>query len=324
MPSEAARAFGWVRDAPDLRDFFIDLHEGGEIPVDALHMEVQPDERTRLLGLMNKISFPYPPPHESFRNAQWCSPVQDQGSLGSCTAQAGVGVLEYYERRACGKHIDASNRFLYKVTRKLLGWTGDTGAYCRTTMGALSCFGVPPEKYFPYTTRQHPGPANEPTFDDEPPAFLYAFAQNFQGLIYHRLDMPGAKLSLLTRIKMMVAVGWTPMFGFSVYESYGQATDTGEIPYPTTKERRVGGHAIIAVGYDDDKEIKNELPDGPETKGAFLIKNSWGTDWGCKPPEYGVERGYGWLPYKYVEDGLAVDWWTLTKAEWLDMGVFGV
>jgi C1A family cysteine protease len=78
----------------------------------------------------------------------WCSPIENQGSLGSCTANAGVGVVEYFERRAFGKHINASRLFLYKVTRNLLHLTGDTGAYLRSTMGALALFGVLPEEYW--------------------------------------------------------------------------------------------------------------------------------------------------------------------------------
>lgn len=63
---------------------------------------------------------------------------------------AGVGVFEYFERRAFGEHIDASRLFLYKVTRNLMQESGDTGAYIRTTMGAITLFGVPPERYWPY------------------------------------------------------------------------------------------------------------------------------------------------------------------------------
>lgn len=79
---------------------------------------------------------------------EWCSPVEDQRMLGSCTAHAGVGIIEYYERKAFGKHIDASRLFLYKVTRNLMKMKGDTGAYLRTTMGAMVLFGVPPEDYW--------------------------------------------------------------------------------------------------------------------------------------------------------------------------------
>ena len=80
----------------------------------------------------------------------WCSPIENQLTLGSCTAHAGVGLVEYFERRAFGKHIDASRLFLYKVTRNLLQWTGDTGAFLRTTMYAMTLFGTPPEEYYKY------------------------------------------------------------------------------------------------------------------------------------------------------------------------------
>lgn len=105
-----------------------------------------------------------------------------QLSLGSCTANAGVALVEYYERRAFGKHIDASRLFLYKSTRNLLKWTGDTGAFLRSTMEAMVLFGVPPEDYWKYVVAD---------FDKEPSAFCYAFAQNYQALNYYRLDPPG-------------------------------------------------------------------------------------------------------------------------------------
>jgi C1A family cysteine protease len=234
--------------------------------------------------------------------------MEDQQTIGSCTAHAGVGLVEYFERRAFGKHIDASRLFLYKVTRNLLKWTGDTGAFLRTTMYALTLFGVPPEEYYLYNT---------PDYDKEPPAFCYAFAQSFQAISYYRLDPPGtAKDALLARIKTDLSKGLPSMFGFTVYSSISQAnTNGGKIPYPTRGERVEGGHAIDAVGYDDNLKIKNTNPGGIETTGALLIRNSWGTGWGS--------AGYGWLPYKYVLDGLATDWWSLIKSEWVDTGQFG-
>jgi C1A family cysteine protease len=104
---------------------------------------------------------------------QYCSPIENQGSLGSCTANAGVGLLEYFERKSFGKRIDASRLFLYKVTRDLMQVTGDTGAYIRNTLGAIVLFGVPPEKYWPYDITK---------FDIEPSAFLYNLAEAFKGL----------------------------------------------------------------------------------------------------------------------------------------------
>jgi C1A family cysteine protease len=280
---------GWLPDYPDFRDYTVDhpaikamLHKAG-------------------LKSSGKVSLP-----TVVDLRPWCSPIENQGALGSCTANAGVGIVEYFERRAYGKHIDASRLFLYKTTRNMLHWTGDTGAFLRSTMGALVLFGVPPEEYWRYVVAD---------FDKEPPAFCYAFAQNYQALRYYRLDPPTTPGDVvLARVKTNLSAGLPSMFGFTVYNSYTQANTTGKIPYPTAGERIVGGHAIVAVGYDDNMKIKNTNAGAVETTGALLIRNSWGGGWGA--------AGYGWLPYEYVLKRLATDWWSLLSNEWIDTGNF--
>lgn len=285
--NQKRRRFGWRRDLPDLRDYTVN------------HEAVRPLLKKAGVLKAGRTTLP-----KKADLRKWCSPVEDQGDLGSCTAQAGTGVVEYFQRKAYGRHIDASRSFLYKVTRNLMHETGDSGAYLRTTMGALTLFGVPPEEYWPYDVDG---------FDEEPPAFCYAFAQNYQSVKYLRLDPPGTDgKGLLAQIKGNLAAGMPAMFGFTCYSSI-EGADDGKIPFPTPKEAVVGGHAIVAVGYDDDLKIKNPNAD-QATVGALLIRNSWGPGWG--------EDGYGWLPYEYVLQGLAVDWWTLISHEWVDTGEF--
>jgi C1A family cysteine protease len=302
--SETIQKFGmgWLPDYPDFRDYTVE-HNKVASSLKALGQKDSVKAMLSKVGVAKRTKTSLP---DSVDLKEWCSPIEDQGELGSCTAQAGVALVEYFEKRAFGKHIDASRLFLYKATRNTLHWTGDTGAFLRSTMGAMTLFGVPPEEYWPYEV------AN---FDKEPSAFCYAFAQNYQTISYYRLDPPDtSKDTLLKQIKTNLAGGLPSMFGFTVYSSISQATTTGKIPYPTPGENVLGGHAVVAVGYDEAMKIKNTNPGGIETTGAVLIRNSWGTNWGSK--------GYGWLPYEYVLKGLAVDWWSLLKNEWVDTEEF--
>lgn len=294
------KGLGWLRDYPDFRD-----HTVEEEDVSARRRQAAPEEAARpVKAMLQELGASEAPKSSpgSVDLREWCSPIEDQSTIGSCTAQAGVGLVEYFERRAFGKHLDASRLFLYKVTRNLMQRSGDTGAFLRTTMGAMALFGVPPEEYYPYVTEN---------FDEEPPAFCYSFAQSFQAIDYYRLDPPGSSPEeILERIKTNLAAGLPSMFGFTVFDSISRAQGDGEIPYPSRGERAVGGHAVVAVGYDDAHKI------GEAAKGAFLIRNSWGRQWG--------EEGYGWLPYAYVLERLAVDWWSVLKNEWIETGQFRV
>lgn len=285
---------GWLPPMPDMRDY---TEENKEIL-----------QAAKKLGIGSSGSAIKAIP-ASIDLRAWCSPIENQGSLGSCTAHAAVGVVEYFEKRAFGKHIDGSRLFVYKATRNLMGVTGDTGAWLRNTMGALALTGIAPEKYWPYDVAK---------FDNDPSSFVYAVADNYEAVKYFCHDPLGqniARSTVLSRVKTYLAAGIPSMFGFYGFNSFNNSDVKGGIPFPCPGEQAKWGHAIVAIGYDDNKKIKNTLCN-KETKGALLIRNSWGTGWG--------DNGYGWLPYEYVLKGFALDFWSLLDMEWIDTKQFGL
>lgn len=290
---------GWLHPAPDLRDYT------------GNHEKIKPIRQKLKLRSGNK-KLP-----ETVDLREWCSPVENQQNIGSCTAQAATGIIEYFEKRAFGKYIEASRLFLYKTTRNLMKQKGDTGAWIRNVMGALVLCGVPDEKYWPYKVED---------FDKEPGSFIYSIADEYSTLKYFCHDpLSSAKASeskagknrqdVLDSVKKYLEAGIPSMFGFWGFSSFNDSDFSGNIPYPGSDEQAEFGHAIAAVGYDDNRKINNTKYN-VETKGALLIRNSWGEEWG--------EKGYGWLPYRYVTEGLATDFWSVLDMRWVETGQFGI
>jgi C1A family cysteine protease len=282
---------GWLPPFPDLRDYTIETKEIKDF--------------SKKLGFKDTIDSLTAPPSVDLR--AFCSPIENQLNLGSCSAHAGVGIVEYFEQRAFGRYMDGSRLFVYKTTRDLMGVVGDTGAWLRNVMGSLVLCGIPNEQYWPYVI------AN---FDDEPTSFVYSIADNYEAVRYFCHDPFSAnrlRTAVLQSVKVYLAAGIPSMFGFFGFPSFGNSDAPGNIPYPCPNERAAWGHAIVAVGYDDAKVIKNTLCN-KKTKGALLIRNSWGPGWGI--------QGYGWLPYDYVLNELALDFWSLLSMKWVDSGQF--
>ncbi len=211
-----------------------------------------------------------------------CSPVEDQGQLGSCTANALVGNLEFLEKQAGKPVADLSRLFIYYNERAMEGSINeDAGAMIRDGVKSLVKQGVCSEKKWPYNIGQ---------FAVKPSAACYKEALKHQVLSYYRI-------LTLQQMKQCLAEGYPFVFGFSVYESFESpaVAKTGKVNLPKPKEQQLGGHAIMAVGYDDRTQ-------------RLLIRNSWGTDWGL--------QGYFTMPYAYAaNDNLADDFWTLRAME---------
>jgi C1A family cysteine protease len=233
------------------------------------------------------------------RKADWSdyfNAVDDSLGLATCVSSACVGLAEYFERRSSGATIGGSRLFLHQSARRLAGHPESIGASSRATLKALARFGLPPERCWPYEAAR---------LLVEPEPFLYSFARKFESLLYVRLDPFGSSgRQVLHGVRSHLASGFPSVFGFSAFESL---TSDADVAFPSRFNAVLGGSTGIAVGYDDSRRIRS-------TKGALRVRTNWGRQWG--------EAGYGWLPYAYVEEGLAVDFWTMLRPDWLASGEF--
>lgn len=208
-----------------------------------------------------------------------CSQVVDQGELGSCTANAiASGLREYWEIGA-GKLTLLSRLWLYWEERTIEGTVNeDAGALIRDGMKVLQQMGCAPETDWPYDIRK---------FTQTPPEKASMDASEFKISEYHRVTN-------LTTLKTALAEGYPVVIGIKVYQSFesDQVAKSGIVPLPKRWEQFLGGHAVLAVGYDDAK-FKGQ--------GFVICRNSWGENWG--------EKGYFYLPYGYF-NSYVTDMWT--------------
>lgn len=277
VPKFIPRGLGWRRDLPDARDYAPD------------HEQV-----AALLSALRRAA-PRPPPAavdlRGDNGGEYFTPVDDQGAVDSSPAFAVLGLIEYFERRSMGRTVDASRLFLYQTAREPARGKRDGGVGLRATLKALVRFGVPPEARWPY----EPGRADAWPRD----ASLFGYARDYASIRYLRLDRrncDGART--LSAVKSFLVAGFPVAFGFSVPGSLSLSAD---IPYRPGFDSVRGGQAVMAIGYDDNRLSS--------PRGALLVRSSWGEEWG--------EAGYGWLPYAYVEQQLAADFWTVLKDDWL-------
>lgn len=210
--------------------------------------------------------------------SSFCSEIEDQKSLGSCTANALVGAMEFLEKSA--SFCNLSRLFVYYYERLLEGTVNyDAGASLRDGIKVLAKQGVCPESDWPYLIK---------SFRKAPTKKCIVEALSRKIVQYNRL-------STVDDMRHCLVCGYPFVFGFAVYESFESTlvAKTGIVKLPVAGEKSLGGHAVMAVGYDDSAQ-------------RFKVRNSWGKGWG--------KHGYFTIPYEYLADrNLSDDFWQIVR-----------
>lgn len=250
------RFFGWTPSAPDRRDTY---YRAPEHIVTALPPKVD----------LSKPPLPYP-----------FEPPFNQGRLGSCGPNTVASDLIHDMINEPGVALAIPSRlFIYYATRSLMGTIqSDSGVNNRDMLRALATYGWATEQEWPYDVNR---------FTTRPPEEVIAAAKARRIGRYERVPQD------LTSMQAALASGEPFVFGFTVYESFVSQTveKSGDVPMPRATERRIGGHDVLIVGYDDATQ-------------RFRFKNSYGPEWG--------DKGYGTVPYAYaLSPSLAADFWLI-------------
>lgn len=235
-----------------------------------------PDQRDRLYSARVQPGVTLP---SSVDLRPHCSAIEDQGALGSCTGNGIVGALEVLASQA-GKPVDLSRLFVYYEERVIEGTVRqDCGAMIRTGIKVIAKIGAPLERYWPYDIKAFMRKPGKRAYNDAPKRRVND---------YERVgNLHGLKVALASNLPVV--------FGFSVYDSFqaNSVEKTGVVPMPEAHERMLGGHCVLAVGYDDATQ-------------CVRIRNSYGATWG--------EGGYGWMPYAYFDNkNLSADFWLIRR-----------
>ncbi|MEO1028560.1 MAG: C1 family peptidase [Pseudomonadota bacterium] len=195
-----------------------------------------------------------------------CSPVEDQGQIGSSVANAIVSAMEYHQIRDGSPMRDLSRLFVYYNARKLGDRLGQSGTSIGHAMASIMGWGVCTSAMWPYQSE---------LVDQRPSEDCYQAADNMKGIKVAQVSWDdGCKQALANRMPVV--------FGMRVSrEDFARAGATGEMRAPENGvwNPAMGGHAMLMVGYDDDKN-------------AWLARNSWGPGWG--------HGGYVWIEYDFL------------------------
>ncbi|GEM_PF-1697174 len=267
---------------------------GGAVPDSGYKLR-----REDIKAVKTKSAFSLPPVYDP-RITGMTTPVKDQGTRGLCWSFAACANLETAAKYEFNKEFDFSENFYnylfasdalgpdtvnpYMPTGRKLEDEGVT-RYVQTQYSGIIGRGPILENQFPYSIT---GYLPDLTLLEQEPAYYIYNYDSKKGYDY-RLDISEAQ-GRIAEIKNMVYQDHSATIDI-IYNSKYCNHSTGALYYPKQAGETLGDHRVCIVGWDDNYSRENFLEScRPDSNGAFIVKNSWGTKYG--------DRGYYYLSYQ--------------------------
>ena len=253
-----------------------------------------PDPRDRrfLIAHPEAVATPLPPSVDLRNRLPACF---DQGNLGSCTANAGAGLMSFlFPAKPAFSRLQ-----IYYDTRDLEGdIADDSGGETRDVMKALQQDGAAPESEWPYDVAKFADPLSAQVVADATQSKLGQYS----------------RLSTENEFLLCLASEFPYLLGFECpdYIDSDAIAAHGVFWLPgTVNPTFVGGHDVLIVGYDlHFKSNPDFLASGVDPTlvqdEALMVRNSWGTSWGI--PD---KPGHFWMPMSWASNtSTGGDSWT--------------
>ncbi len=208
--------------------------------------------------------------------------IWNQGPEGACTAFGNMAAFYRAYFITFGSFPDLlSMQGLYNDERIKDGtFPRDDGSYISTGAFVLENTGVGRNKTFPYSLSNMVKKA---------PASYYPEAKNYMAIQSYPIDS-GTSAARHTGILTALSNDLFVVFGAPVYDSIEHATKSNPfIEMPVG--RSIGGHCMCIVGHDN--KLVHKYANGKTEAGFYLVRNSWGKDYG--------DGGHIWIPMRYLD-----------------------
>ncbi len=224
--------------------------------------------------------------------SSFCPEVRHQGDIASCVGWS-AGYAAMTIERAIKNQWTDKNTISERANSALFIYNQIIEDNCNMGLTMPQALGLLQEK----------GNCLARDFDTDPndcpkevPDYLFEKAAAYRIEDYIPLfEKEAAAEEKIRNTKLVLAQKKPVIVGMKILNNFYNIGENVTSWFPSIGDTNyAGGHAMVVVGYDDDRFDKPGVPVPNDMKGAFKLMNSWGKNWG--------DRGFIWVRYAHFAE----------------------